>query len=145
MTPERWRIIDQVLDVALACDPARRDAVVADACAGDDALRREVESLLAAHDRAAGDDFLERPAAEALGAAAAPSLTERLATALAGRYVIEREVGRGGAVAAAQPQQRLGAEALRARPCLADQPGELLPSCRPLPGKAINIHRGDEV
>jgi len=96
MTPERWRIIDHVLDVALACDPARRDAVVADACAGDDALRREVESLLAAHDRAAGDDFLERPAVEVLGAAAAPSLTERLATALAGRYVIEREVGRGG-------------------------------------------------
>ena len=53
-------------------------------------------SLLAAHDRA-GDDFLERPAAEVLaGAGAPPPLVARLATALAGRYEIERELGRGG-------------------------------------------------
>ena len=96
MTPERWRRVVDVLGAALACEPARRDAVVADACGGDDALRHEVESLLAAHDRAAGDDFLERPAAEALGASSASSLTERLASALEGRYVVERELARGG-------------------------------------------------
>jgi serine/threonine-protein kinase len=67
---------------------------VAVACAGDDDLRREVESLLGAHDRAT--DFLERPAAEALGAPVAAPLTERLARALAGRYAIERELARGG-------------------------------------------------
>src|SRR5215203_1457744 len=66
MTPERWRRIEDVLGAALATDRMRRDAVVADACGGDDTLRREVESLLAAHDRASGDDFLGRPAAEAL-------------------------------------------------------------------------------
>jgi eukaryotic-like serine/threonine-protein kinase len=96
MTPERWRAVDAVLQAALVCDPAHRDAVVAEACGEDEALRREVESLLAAHDRA-GDDFLERPAADVLAAPGAPTpLAERLATALAGRYVIERELARGG-------------------------------------------------
>ena len=94
MTPERWRAVDTVIQGALACDPERRDDFVAEACAGDEELRREVESLLDAHDRST--DFLERPAAEALGASSAPPLTERLAKALAGRYVIERELARGG-------------------------------------------------
>jgi serine/threonine-protein kinase len=95
MTPERWRAIDAILHAALACEPERRDAVVAEACAGDQALQVEVESLLAAHVNAA-DDFLERPAAEALGAPYTPSVAGRLAHALAGRYAIDREIARGG-------------------------------------------------
>ena len=96
MTPERWRAVDAILQAALACEPARRDALVADACGADRAMREEVASLLAAH-AAAGDDFLERPAAEAMGvSAAAPTPDARLADALAGRYTIERELARGG-------------------------------------------------
>jgi serine/threonine-protein kinase len=95
MTPERWRVVDAILQAALARDAARRDAYVAHACGDDAALRREVASLLAAHDVAA--DFLERPAAAALGAATAPAPTaDRLAQALAGRYAIGHEIGRGG-------------------------------------------------
>ena len=95
-------MVEEVLHAALTCEPAQRDAVVAAACAGNASLRREVDSLLAAHDRAAHDDFLGRPAAEVLGAAAAPGApgartqTERLAAALEGRYVVERELGHGG-------------------------------------------------
>jgi eukaryotic-like serine/threonine-protein kinase len=96
MTPERWRAVDAVLRGALSCEPARRDAFVAEACAEDAALRREVASLLAAHDRA-GNDFLERPAGEVFtGRSVPPPLIERLASALAGRYEIERELARGG-------------------------------------------------
>jgi len=96
MTPERWRVVDAILQAALACAPARRDAFVNEACGEDGGLRHEVVSLLAAHDGAA-DDFLERPAAEALGALIAPPpLAERLAQALAGRYAIDRELARGG-------------------------------------------------
>ena len=96
MTTERWRAVDAVLRATLACDPAQRDAFVAEACADDEALRREVESLLAAHD-ASEDDFLERPAVESFAAPLTQRpLGERLATALAGRYAIERELGRGG-------------------------------------------------
>jgi eukaryotic-like serine/threonine-protein kinase len=95
MTPEQWRVVDAILRASLSCEPARRDAFVAEACGDDEELRREVASLLAAHDRAG--DFLERPASAVLAGGIAPtSLTRRLATALAGRYQIEREIGRGG-------------------------------------------------
>ena len=63
---ERWREIDTILQIALEREPERRDAYVREACGGDEPLRREVASLLAAHDSAPGL-FLERPAAEALG------------------------------------------------------------------------------
>ena len=95
MTPERWRAVDAILKAALECEPARRDAFVADACGGDEALRREVDSLLAAHDGAAAG-FLERPAAESLDPSGTLPLAERLAIALEGRYVLERELARGG-------------------------------------------------
>lgn len=99
MTAERWRIVDAILQAALACESDKREGFVRDACGDDEALRREVASLLAANDAMAGD-FLEQPAAEAFGAPAAPPLPNdrraALADALAGRYVIERELARGG-------------------------------------------------
>ena len=99
MTPERWRRVDAILQAALECEPARRDTFVADACGGDPELQREVASLLAAHD-AAGDHFLERPPASVLDAVGAVAglgtLETRLANALAGRYLIERELAHGG-------------------------------------------------
>ena len=100
MTPERWRAVDAILQAALAVEPERRNALVAAACGGDEALRLEVASLLAANVDA-GDDFLERPAAEALGApdpstSVTPPLAARLAKALEGRYAIEREIAHGG-------------------------------------------------
>ena len=49
MTPERWRAVDAILKDVLDRDPAQRDAFVAQACRGDEALRLEVASLLAAH------------------------------------------------------------------------------------------------
>jgi tRNA A-37 threonylcarbamoyl transferase component Bud32 len=95
MTPERWRTVDAILQAALACEPERRSAVVAAACGDDWALRIEVASLLAS-DVQAADDFLERPPVETLGAPDATPLAARLANALEGRYVIEREIARGG-------------------------------------------------
>lgn len=95
MTPERWRVIDAILRASLSCEPAQRDIFVAHACGDDEEIKREVVSLLAAHDRVG--DFMNRPAAEQFGAASAPpTLTSRLATALAGHYQLEREIGRGG-------------------------------------------------
>ena len=95
MTPEQWRVVDAILRAALSCEPAQRDAFVTQACGDDEELRREVASLLAAHDRAG--DFLEQPASALLASGIAPtSLSKRLAAALAGRYEIEREIGRGG-------------------------------------------------
>lgn len=63
MTDERWREIERLYHEAVERDPAERGTFLTGACAGDDALRREVQSLLDA--RATGNDFMEDPAAEA--------------------------------------------------------------------------------
>ena len=47
MTPERWQEIEELYHAALKREPSQRSAFLKQACAGDEALRREVESLLA--------------------------------------------------------------------------------------------------
>ncbi len=50
MTPERWQQIRDVLGKALEVAPEQRRALLQRACASDDSLRREVETLLASSD-----------------------------------------------------------------------------------------------
>ena len=92
---DAWRRINDLFHRALEQPPDRRDAFLADSCAGDEALRREVASLLASHARAA--DFIEEPAqtvtsldAGQYGADAA------LVGNQIGQYRIERVLGEGG-------------------------------------------------
>ncbi|HTJ21064.1 MAG TPA: protein kinase [Gemmatimonadaceae bacterium] len=100
MTPERWRVVDSVVQGALALPLAERSAYLDRACGSDAALRREAESLLAA---TRSDEFLERSAAPpltSLGEAeqdrASQPPPERLIAALSATYAVERELGRGG-------------------------------------------------
>lgn len=60
MTRERWLEIRTVLEAALPMDSEARRAYLDQACASDQSLRREVESLLAA-DEQARTGFLESP------------------------------------------------------------------------------------
>src|SRR5690242_8942464 len=46
MTPERWQQIASTYETAVDLEPGARDRYLSGACAGDDRLRREVESLL---------------------------------------------------------------------------------------------------
>src|SRR5262245_60511925 len=46
MKPERWQRIEQLYHASLEREPGARDAFLAQACAGDLDLRREVEELL---------------------------------------------------------------------------------------------------
>ena len=46
LTPERWQQVARIYQLAVDQDAATRDAFLSEACAGDEALRREVESLL---------------------------------------------------------------------------------------------------
>src|ERR1700691_5328326 len=62
MHPERWKQVDDVLQSVLDRAPEERDAFLRQACAGDQALEREVQSLLALWQRAG--NFLSRPAIE---------------------------------------------------------------------------------
>jgi len=47
MTPERWARIEQIFQYAAETNIDGRGAFLEEACAGDEELRREVESLLA--------------------------------------------------------------------------------------------------
>ena len=99
MTPERWRTLKAAVQAALETPVPERAAVLDRACGPDVALRREAESLLAAGDVA--DSFLNPPALadrdlETGSGTDGPALLTRLTKALAGRYVIERELGHGG-------------------------------------------------
>jgi len=51
MTPEQWQQVRPILESALELDPASRASFLDGACA-DSFLRREVESLIAAHEQA---------------------------------------------------------------------------------------------
>jgi eukaryotic-like serine/threonine-protein kinase len=62
MDVKRWGQIKEVYDRALNLGGGEREGFLAEACGDDDDLRREVESLLAAHDDAG--TFLQSPAVE---------------------------------------------------------------------------------
>ena len=101
MTQEEWQRIQDILESALEVDPASRSAFLRNACGGDEGLLREVESLLAAHQRA--ERFLEKPALEALGRHIAqdpPRGTAEAETAFLGKvishYRILEKLGGGG-------------------------------------------------
>ena len=77
LTPAQWARVKDVFNAALELEPGARPAFVADASAGDDAVRSEVQRLLDAQ-RESGD-FIERPPSCAL---------------LSGRVISHYEIGR---------------------------------------------------
>jgi tetratricopeptide (TPR) repeat protein len=62
MDSERWRQVDGLLQSVLEHSPEERETFLRQACAGDEALEREVQSLLSAQQDAEG--FLDGPAIE---------------------------------------------------------------------------------
>ena len=92
MSPERWQQIKALLEKAWQRDPGDRNAFLDEACAGDNALRSELETLLDSHARSG--DFIESPAFQIM----AESLIESsLNTGLRfGPYEIIGRLGSGG-------------------------------------------------
>lgn len=60
MNAERWQEIEVVLQEALDRPPFERAAFLDHACAGDEELREEANSLITAYEEAG--DFIEQPA-----------------------------------------------------------------------------------
>jgi eukaryotic-like serine/threonine-protein kinase len=46
MTPERWQQVEKLYHAVLEREPSQRAAFLQRACAGNEELRQEVESLL---------------------------------------------------------------------------------------------------
>ena len=69
MDSERWKQVDDVLQPLLDLPPEKRETFLRQACAGDEALEREVRSLLMSDQRAA--TFLQHPAIEVAARAVA--------------------------------------------------------------------------
>ena len=95
-----WRRVKSITADALERPEGEQRSFLASACAGDETLRAEVESLLGAHARAGG--FLEASGLAATGAATAVALAADQAVlfTVAGRrigpYRVLGELGRGG-------------------------------------------------
>src|SRR5260370_34422034 len=101
MTPEEWQRVRPILESALELDPESRSAFVDSACAGDEGLRLEIQSLLADHGQTG--HFLEEPAFEALRhhIAQDPAQTDLetelgLLGKMASHYRILEKLGGGG-------------------------------------------------
>src|SRR5262245_1340062 len=94
MTPERWKQIDQIFESALELSVEKRSAFLEQACAGDDELRKEVETLLSSEHRAGSSiDGTPKLIAANLIAQSKGKLSGAVLT---GRYQIISSLGAGG-------------------------------------------------
>jgi serine/threonine-protein kinase len=94
MKPERYRQVKEIFAAAVECEAAERTDFLARACASDEELRMEVESLLA-HDEPA-EDFIEESAFEVAARLLADDEAQPLKEGRIGPYKVVREIGRGG-------------------------------------------------
>src|SRR6516225_3483531 len=94
MNPDRWEQISRIFQAALARGAQERVPFLEEACAGDDALRRAVESLLRYQDNA--DRVLNEPAAAVAGSALGDTSRHALPGGHFGAYTIVSQLGAGG-------------------------------------------------
>ena len=94
MDAERWARIKSIFFAAAELPEAERSAFIRSRCDGDETLSLEIESLLAAHDRAGS--FIEAlPAVEAT-AALEDLAIEPMVGRQIGHYKVTSHIGRGG-------------------------------------------------
>src|SRR6266496_1018155 len=94
MTSKRYQQVEQLYRAAIEVESDRRDAFLAEACGGDDALRRDIESLLGYQAQSGG--ILDQHALEVV----ARAMTGKPATVEIGRnfghYRLLSLLGTGG-------------------------------------------------
>jgi serine/threonine-protein kinase len=96
MNADRWNRIEALFEQAAELGPAERAAFLEEVCAGDLALREEVEALLAADADAEG--YLGRLSVNLVGPALESALAQRdaLVGSEVGSYRVLRPLGHGG-------------------------------------------------
>jgi Tol biopolymer transport system component len=94
MSSDRWRQVEDLCHAALACRAEERRPFLVKACEGDEALLREVESLIAQESSA--EAFMRVPAAALAGSAGRDQPRAALVGARFGSYTIRSLLGVGG-------------------------------------------------
>ena len=89
MTPDRWQQLSRLFHEAQGRDVESRSTFLAEACAGDEDLRRDVEALLLARDRSPS---LSDPQPALTGLASTGTLLDRQL----GSYRVTGRLGAGG-------------------------------------------------
>ena len=89
MNEQRLRKVDALFQAALELPPEQRHAFLNENCSSDAELRKEVESLISAHEEA--KDFIEDSASDAAASLLAQSRPRQV-----GQYKIEKLLGAGG-------------------------------------------------
>src|ERR1700686_5289733 len=95
MLPERWNEIKDKLQEVLQLESVPRAAFLAELGAVDHDLQREVESLIAFHERT-GTDFLNAPLAQVTSAISSQLEPDPLIGRRVGSYQIMGQIGVGG-------------------------------------------------
>ncbi len=94
MDAARWQQVKQIFQAALDVPRAERSAYVSTACAGDEELRREVDSLLANEEDS--DGFLSEMAVDYVPGVSLDEPPDANLGRHIGPYQIVREIGAGG-------------------------------------------------
>ena len=98
MNAARWQQIDELFDAVLEIPETEREGFLASKCHGDDELKREVMSLLAAQNQTV--NFMEISAMNLMGKAIADDEEDfadnSLYNKILGNYKIEKPLGAGG-------------------------------------------------
>ena len=94
MTPERWEQISEIYSAAQKFEKGEQKIFLEKACAGDEVLLREVESLLSANSKAG--DFFAKPAINNFASLLTINEDSLLTGKTLGNYEILSQIGKGG-------------------------------------------------
>ena len=97
MNVERWTQIKAIFHDAAEVADSERATYIRSRCGGDEALAMEIETLLAAHDKASS--FIEAPPSNSTMAATEAESSEPPESMIGrriGAYQVTGEIGRGG-------------------------------------------------
>src|SRR5262249_59069781 len=94
MEAKDWQRLEHLFHTALGLGVAERADYLARECAGEEAMRAEIESLIEVFEKQT--DFLDKPVFNAGLKALSADSSESLTGKLIGSYRVERMLGKGG-------------------------------------------------